>query len=317
VLQGDLAAIDTLDVPEPYDVFDPTELLELPEADGAALHHRRRHGRVGAEHHLVLLEQSVHAVHRIGRDHRLELEDDRCEGACAPGLEERPVQDPGVTRTDPGDVAGIGASIEEPADGIQRGLAPADDHVARRGVVQRGELADRDTARPVRDFERCGIGGRHARRHVRRVDDAAADGHFGRPTGDARAEASASQVVGHREEANAARRQEAMAHDLVEVAADLGPAGALVEVDAPVVGLDPAVSQRGRADPVVARRLVELHERVRVQPMTARSMAPLDHHDIGITVLDHAVDERHPERAGTDDEVVRLELRVPVHPRTQ
>ena len=108
-----------------------------------------------------------------------------------------------------------------------------------------------------------------------------------------------------------------MAHDLVEVAADLRAAGAFVEVDVPVAGLVPALAQRGRVDPVVARRLVELHERVRVEPMAARSMAPLDHYDIGVAVLDQAVDERHPERAGTDDEIVGLELRVPVQTQTQ
>ncbi len=71
-----------------------------------------------------------------------------------PGLEERPVQDPGVAWTDPGDVVGIVASIEEPADGIQRGLAPTDDHVASGGMVERGQVADRDTPCSVCDFER-------------------------------------------------------------------------------------------------------------------------------------------------------------------
>ena len=203
MLEHDLATIDALDVPEPHDVFDPTELLELPEAHGAAPHHRRRHALIGAEHHQLLLEPLVHAVDRIGRDHRLELEDDRCERACAPGLKERPVQDPGVTRTDPGDVVGIGASIEEPADGIQRGLAPTDDHVASRGMVERGQAADGDTPCSFCDFERRRISGRHTRRHVGRVDHAASDGHFGRSTGDAGAEATASQVVAHRKEANA------------------------------------------------------------------------------------------------------------------
>jgi hypothetical protein len=59
---------------------------------------------------------------------------------------------------------------------------------------------------------------------------------------------------------------------------------------------------------------VELHERVRVEPVPAGAMAALDHHDVGVAVLDQRVDEGHPERAGTDDEIVRLELRVPAHP---
>ena len=38
-------------------------------------------------------------------------------------------------------------------------------------------------------------------------------------------------------------------------------------------------------------------------------MTSLDHHDVGVAVLDQRVDERHPERAGADDEVVGLEPR--------
>jgi len=43
--------------------------------------------------------------------------------------------------------------------------------------------------------------------------------------------------------------------------------------------------------------------------VTARTMAALHHHDVGVVaVLEQRVDERHPERAGTDDEIVGLEL---------
>ena len=34
-------------------------------------------------------------------------------------------------------------------------------------------------------------------------------------------------------------------------------------------------------------------------------------HDVGIGVLDQAVDERDTHRAGTDDEIVGLELTLP------
>ena len=104
-----------------------------------------------------------------------------------------------------------------------------------------------------------------------------------------------------------------MTHDLVEVATDLRAAGPLVEAGVRAVGLDPVLSEWRRVDAVEPRRLVELHERIRVQPMAARSVASLDHHDVGVAVLDQRVDERHPERAGTDDEIVRLEPLVPRH----
>ena len=45
--------------------------------------------------------------------------------------------------------------------------------------------------------------------------------------------------------------------------------------------------------------------------MTARSVTPLDDHDVGVAVVDQPVDERHPDRPGTDDEIVGLELRFP------
>ena len=106
-----------------------------------------------------------------------------------------------------------------------------------------------------------------------------------------------------------------MTHDLVEVAADLRAAGSLGKAGVRAFSLGPVLSERGGVDAVEPRRLVELHERVRVQPVAAGAMAALDHHDVGVAVLDQRVDEGHPERADTDDEIVRLELRVPAHVR--
>ena len=114
------------------------------------------------------------------------------------------------------------------------------------------------------------IGRRHTRRHVRRVDDVASNGHVRHLIRHPGAEAPVAQVVAHREEADPPRRQEPVTHDLVEVAADLRAAGPLVEVGVRAVALDPVLSEWSRVDAVVPRRLVELHERVRVQPMAAR-----------------------------------------------
>ena len=47
--------------------------------------------------------------------------------------------------------------------------------------------------------------------------------------------------------------------------------------------------------------------------MTTGAMASLDDDDVGIRVLDQAVDERHAHRSGTDDEIVGLELTLLVH----
>jgi hypothetical protein len=94
LLEDDLVGLDALDVTEPDDIADSTELLELPEAQRRALHHRRHDGSVGAKHHPVLFEALVHLFYRLRRNDRLELEDDPCKGAQLAGLEERSVQDP-------------------------------------------------------------------------------------------------------------------------------------------------------------------------------------------------------------------------------
>jgi hypothetical protein len=54
--------------------------------------------------------------------------------------------------------------------------------------------------------------------------------------------------------------------------------------------------------------LVELHERIRVEPVTARTWTTVDHDDVGIAVLDQRVDEGHAHGTGTHDEVVGLDL---------
>src|SRR4029077_202468 len=63
------------------------------------------------------------------------------------------------------------------------------------------------------------------------------------------------------------------------------------------------------ADAVVHRRLVQVHERVGVEPVTARPVAALDDHHVGGRVVDERVDEAHADRPGADDEVVGIERR--------
>ena len=41
--------------------------------------------------------------------------------------------------------------------------------------------------------------------------------------------------------------------------------------------------------------------------MTAGPVPSVDHHHVGVGMLDECVDETHPERARADDEVVGLE----------
>ena len=47
--------------------------------------------------------------------------------------------------------------------------------------------------------------------------------------------------------------------------------------------------------------------------MTTGPVPPIDHHDVGVGVLDQGVDEPHPECPSADDEVVGLHLRSTTH----
>ena len=53
---------------------------------------------------------------------------------------------------------------------------------------------------------------------------------------------------------------------------------------------------------------MEADERVGVQPVAARSVTPVDEHDLGVRVRDQRVGERHSRRTGSDDEVVGLDF---------
>ena len=57
-----------------------------------------------------------------------------------------------------------------------------------------------------------------------------------------------------------------------------------------------------------ARGVVNAHERVRIVPMAARTVAPLDHHDVRITFSDERIGKRHPGSPGSDDKIVSLDL---------
>ena len=56
---------------------------------------------------------------------------------------------------------------------------------------------------------------------------------------------------------------------------------------------------------------MQLDEGVRIQPMAAWAVPPIDNDDLGVGMLNQGVDEPHPECACTDHEEVGLH----VHPR--
>ena len=96
--------------------------------------------------------------------------------------------------------------------------------------------------------------------------------------------------------------------DAAEVVTDLHAVGALVQasVEAQVVEM---ISAQGlRIDAVARGRLVELHERVRVVPVTARDVAAIHHDHVAVVVrVDQCVDERHARCPRPNHQVVGLD----------
>jgi hypothetical protein len=72
--------------------------------------------------------------------------------------------------------------------------------------------------------------------------------------------------------------------------------------------VDAVVPEPARLDAVVRGRLVEPHERIRVEPVAARPVTPVDQHDLGLGVRQERVGECHSRRTGSHDQVVGLDL---------
>ena len=190
LLEHDLIGLDALDVAEPDDVLDAAELLELPRRSPSrpSSWSARRFGRCGASPRRLRGVRTpppptpTRPSPRAGRTMPAKVR------GC-PGWKNARLR----IQVSRGRIhvmsSGSRPAIEQPADRVQRGLAAADDHVPGGRMRERGQLADRDAADPVGHLERRRIGRRHARRHVGRVDDAAANRHVRHPIGHPGAEA--------------------------------------------------------------------------------------------------------------------------------
>ena len=114
-------------------------------------------------------------------------------------------------------------------------------------------------------------------------------------------------VLAPAEERDPARADEAAIQDVVVVRADLRLTGPLLEPRLRAALLHRAAPEHGRRDAVEHRRLVQLDERVRVEPMPAGRVPAVDQRDVHIGVIDQRVGERHAHRARADDEIVGLQ----------
>jgi hypothetical protein len=119
--------------------------------------------------------------------------------------------------------------------------------------------------------------------------------------------ASVGAVVGHAEEPDPAGRQQLLVKHLLVVGADLGRRGPRVKAGVRPVLVDHVTAELPGVDAVQGRRRVQAHERVRVIPVAARTVAPVYQHDVGVAVRDERVGERHASGACADDQVIGLD----------
>ena len=290
--------------------LDPAQQVELPHTERRGLGHRRDDGGIDAQHHAAVFEPQEQVVERRrvgGRGHDVGGEADR---HCRVGLHEGTVEHPRIAWAHPDDAVGIDPVQLQPHDRIGRRLARARDHVLTRCVDDVRELTDRDHARTVAHTERCRGGRGNRRREVRGVHHAAA-----RVDPDARTRhvrrhdviGTVALVLARRQELHPPRTEEAPVEDVVEVGLDLRAPGSLLQPGLRAVLLDRAGPEHGRRDAVEQRRLVQLHERIRVLPVPAGGVAAVDQGDMHVGVVDQRVGERHAHRACTHDQVIGVE----------
>ena len=220
-------------------------------------------------------------------------------------LDQCAVEHPRVARAHPADRVGVHAAPQQPDAAVGRGLAGAHDDVLAGRLLQVHEVVDRDDASAVPDGEPWRLLGRDVRSQVTRIDDPAALRYVERLARDPRDDGAAAQVRRAGEELDPPRPEQPVGQHVRVVREDRRLPGPLVQPRLGPPVLHPPTTEQRRRDAVEARGLVQLHERVRLQPVAADAVPPVDERHPGRRgVLDQRVRERHPHRAGPDHEVV-------------
>ena len=68
--------------------------------------------------------------------------------------------------------------------------------------------------------------------------------------------------------------------------------------------VDAIPTKRERAHPVIRRRRMQAHEGIRIQPMTPRTPASVDHRHLDVGFGDKRVDEGKTARASPYDQII-------------
>ena len=117
-----------------------------------------------------------------------------------------------------------------------------------------------------------------------------------------------AEVIGRREVVHASGRQQVLIEDAPEVAGDLKARRKFVVARVRTRGIDPSRSELAGIDTIGCGRLMQPHERVGVQPVTAWPGAPIHDRNVDVGPVDQRIRERESRRAGTNDQIVRLDL---------
>ena len=218
------------------------------------------------------------------------------------------VEQPGLPGLDPADRFRRHPVFEQPQTGVDRGLAAADDNVAVGVSVQIHEVSGGHARNSRLDLKRGRRFGGDGGREVPGVDDPLADVDLELLTREPGDEAALGDVLALREEADLARRDQALPHHPLVVSADLGGARTLIHAGLGPIGLAGVAAERRRVHAVVPGGLVQADEGIGAEPVPARCMSTIDHHELGVGLLDERVGECHAERPASDDEVIRSQL---------
>ena len=197
---------------------------------------------------------------------------------------------------------------QQPDAGIGGGLAGADDDVLARRLLEVHEVVDRDHPGAVTDGELRRQLGRDVGSEVARVDHPAVVRDLERRSGHPRDDGAVADVRRAGEELDPPRAEQPVGQHVRVVGEDRGLTGPLVQPRLGPAVLHPPTAEQRRRDAVEARGLVQLDERVRLEPVAADAVPAVDqrHPYVG-RVVDQRVRERHPHGAGPDHEVVGLD----------
>ena len=111
-------------------------------------------------------------------------------------------------------------------------------------------------------------------------------------------------IFGHWMENDPARRQETLAHHMVEMSEHLSTGRETVETRIQSGLVFPPFAEFSGGDAVKGGRLMQPHEWICVVPVPASLVPPIHQYDARVRFTQKGIDKSHGRRPGSDDEIV-------------